>query len=88
MSRIKKRKIIGWEIQVFTQVPGIGRVPDYRIEYGNSPVRDRRSRLEKVSELMLEGKDFTTKPIYNRGLTEEEIAKAVKANCVYGKDRA
>ncbi len=78
MSRVKKRKVIGWEIEVFTRIPGMGEVLDYRLEYGNSPVRDRNARLNKIQELLRAGKTFTSTPIYNRKMTPDEIAKATK----------
>ena len=74
-----QRKIIGWEIEVYTNLPGIGVVLDYRLEYGNSPVRDRKSRLDKITELLRAGKTYTSTPIYNRKMTADEIAQVTKA---------
>lgn len=56
-------KIIGWEIIVYTTLPTLGTVRDYRIEYGNSPVRDRKSRLDKIQELMSQGRDIEVNAI-------------------------
>jgi hypothetical protein len=74
-----QRKIIGWEFRVYTYQTGMGKVLDYRIEYGASPVRDRKARLNKITELMRAGREYDMTPIFNRELTEDEEAKASKA---------
>lgn len=71
-----QRKIIGWRIDVMTRIPGLGLVKDYSIEYGNSPVRDRKSRLDKIQELMRAGRDYAITPIFDRELPDEDAEAA------------
>lgn len=57
-------RIIGWEIRIFTHKYG-GRIYDHRVEYGNSPKRDLRSRNEFLADLRTAGTDYEIKPIYS-----------------------
>jgi len=56
-------EILGYEIIVYTNLGAMGRVIDYRVEYGPSPIRDRNSMKEKINEFMLDGVDFSIHPI-------------------------
>ena len=56
-------KIIGFEMLIYTVLPGMGRVLDYRIEYGASPIRDRDSLIEKCNDLRIANVAFSVHPI-------------------------
>ena len=58
-------KITGWTIQVYTnEFHRLGYVKESSpVEFGNSPIQDKRARLEYIEELVREGKDFTVTPI-------------------------
>lgn len=59
-----KTKFIGWKITVFTEnYTSLGVVKDYGLEYGNSPIRDKKSRMEKIKELCDSGVNFSVEPI-------------------------
>lgn len=60
---MKEPKIIGWEIQVYEDYGRFGRVRLNRCEYGNSPIRDRKSLEEEIERLKAEGADFEVNPI-------------------------
>jgi hypothetical protein len=56
-------KIYGFEIIIWTELPVLGRVVDYRMEYGASPVRDFNSMTAQLAEFTAAGVEFTVHPI-------------------------
>lgn len=58
-------KITGWKVTVLTnEFPRLGWVKESPpVEFGASPVRDKRARERYVAELLAAGKTFTVKPI-------------------------
>jgi hypothetical protein len=56
-------KIRGFEILVWTQLGSLGRVLNFRMEYGNSPIRDCKSREKQLQEFDELGVEYTVHPI-------------------------
>ncbi len=57
-------RIAGFEILVYTyDYPALGRVLDYRIHYGASPIRDKRSMDAQLDQLRDDGLEFTVHPL-------------------------
>jgi len=61
--KIMESKIVGWEIIIWTILGSLGRVMDYTIQYGNSPIRDRNSMTNQLDEFNMMGVDYTVHPI-------------------------
>lgn len=70
-----KRTITGWKLRVFAvenpkPVNGDMSQFDHTLEYGNSPVRDLKSRTEKIQELMREDREYSLTPIFKEEVDE------------------
>lgn len=63
-KKAKEPKIIGWKVTVFEDYPPLGRIKKFSFEYGNSPIRDKRSREACLAELDAAGADYEVTPIY------------------------
>lgn len=61
-----KTTIIGWRIQTYTsEFKSLGRVKDEMpVEFGNSPIRDRKAMLDYIRDLRVRGKDFEVTPVW------------------------
>ncbi|MBL4795778.1 MAG: hypothetical protein JKY50_00030 [Oleispira sp.] len=59
-----KNKIIGWTITEYCELGVLGTVKKTHCEYGNSPIRDKRSRIEYLNELNAKGVDYSLVPIF------------------------
>lgn len=56
-------KIVGWEIKIYCVLHGRTYL-DYRVEYGNSPIRDKKSRNAFISELISRDAIFEVSAIW------------------------
>jgi|AntDeeMinimDraft_6_1070357.scaffolds.fasta_scaffold05227_1 hypothetical protein len=61
-------KIIGWKISIYTnEYPVLGWIVDYNMEFGASPVRDKKARYDFIKDLITENRTFSVEPISSDG---------------------
>jgi len=53
-----ENRIIGWKIIEYCTLTGMGIVKNTTCEFGNSPIRDKKSRNNEIARLMALNIDF------------------------------